>query len=228
MKLQQKFVGPGTFNVLMDTTFSNAGAELKILVDTTLGAVTLNLPAISTLGGGLNGEMSIFDQGGNSAVNPITIVAFPNANPALANKINNSASVILNKNKGALEFELLDGVNWSAELVSSASSAVAPALSGEILQAGPLAYIASAKGGLAPYTYLWDVKTFNSILNPIVTGAGPLPVVNPIFVGAVNTPTASLAAPVPGAPIQMGLLHCVIVDAQLTETHAYFQVNQNA
>lgn len=131
-QLKQTYNTPGLHPILMDDTASHTGQnEFQIIVDTTLGPITLQLPKISTLGTAPQIiEMSIYDQSGTSAANPITITADP------LDKINNLASIILNTNKGQLQLEIVDGNAWGAELVQSAPSGAGITSSTGLVAAG--------------------------------------------------------------------------------------------
>lgn len=116
-KLLQKFVGPGTFPIVIGEDSANlALAEIHAVVNTTLGPVTLTLPKIADLKNAASiVELSIFDESGTAATNNITVAA--NA----VDKVNNAASVVLSTNKGILQLEVVNSTNWGAELASSAA-----------------------------------------------------------------------------------------------------------
>lgn len=102
-----------TYNVQIDSSNSQNGmSDIHVNVDTTLGAVNLVLPPIRTFGNAYgNIKLTVFDKGGASATNPITITPSITVPPTL---INNAASVVLGINKGVLEVEVVDEDNWNS------------------------------------------------------------------------------------------------------------------
>lgn len=107
----QNFNTAGSHNVIIDASNSQNGmTDIHINVDTTLGAVGLVLPDITTFGNGAgNIRLIVFDRGGLSATNPITITSVLTSP---VTKINNLDSVVLNTNKGVLEIDVVDDNNW--------------------------------------------------------------------------------------------------------------------
>ena len=68
--------GAGVSNILIDSDNGNVGKDdIFITVDSTLGAVTLVLPAISTLGNATCVRLSILDQAGTSRTHAISLMA---------------------------------------------------------------------------------------------------------------------------------------------------------
>ena len=111
----QNFVTAGTHAVAISKENATLNeSDMHLVCDTTLGAMTLILPKISTLGNsGLAIKLTVFDKGGVSDINNITI-------QSTTDLINNAASVVLNTVKGVMEIVIADGDNWAANLVSSA------------------------------------------------------------------------------------------------------------
>lgn len=120
----QNFNTAGSHNVIIDERNSQNGmSDIHVNVDTTLGAVALVLPDILTFGVGAgNIKVTVFDKGGASATNPITIATTPTSK---GSKINNLDSIVLNANYGVLEIEVVDDANWGAQLVSASVGVVA-------------------------------------------------------------------------------------------------------
>lgn len=105
-----------TYNVQIDSSNSQNGmSDIHVNVDTTLGAVNLVLPQIRNFGNAYgNIKITVFDKGGASATNPITITTAPTTPPIPPTLINNTPSVVLNVNKGVLEVEVVDEDNWNS------------------------------------------------------------------------------------------------------------------
>lgn len=85
---------------------SNAGVICE--VDSTGGAITITLPAISSFPGIPRYQVNVVDTGGAAATNNITVAC--NA----ADLINNAASVVLNQNGGVLIIEITSSTDWTS------------------------------------------------------------------------------------------------------------------
>jgi hypothetical protein len=98
----------GTYNLISDTSWNTMqNQEIKLVCDTTLAPVVLNLPQISSiLGGTLNVKIYVVDGAGNASANNITI------NPGGSNKIGASSSYVINVNNGGVYIQIGSLTNW--------------------------------------------------------------------------------------------------------------------
>jgi len=148
----------GTLNLVVTREMQVDNTNnLYVLCQTNAGAVTINLPRISSIAGVPNStwgfRIFVTDDKNNASVNNITIVPNP------ADKINGSAAPIVLNTDGATGHLLISGFSsWEF----SEGSSVAPAQTQLAVEVSfnPLTYVltASASGG-TPASYLWTIKS---------------------------------------------------------------------
>lgn len=102
-------------------------------VDSSAGAVTITLPAISAFPGLPRFQINVIDVGGVAATNNITVAC--NA----ADLINNQASVVLNQNAGVLEIEFAGSTDWSSTNTNGGLPIVARTATADGLTTGIIA-----------------------------------------------------------------------------------------
>lgn len=80
-------------------------SEVYIHCDTSAGAISINLPSISTLGY-YNAKIYVVDIGDNAGTNNITIVAYE------GNTINSATNLILNTNSESVALSIVSNNQW--------------------------------------------------------------------------------------------------------------------
>jgi hypothetical protein len=101
----------GTYTLVPDASWQDLQTdEVRLLCDTSLAPVVINLPAISALSGFYNVKIFIVDASQNAATNNITI------NAVGGNKIGSDSVELINKNGGAMQLQVLSSTNWLATL----------------------------------------------------------------------------------------------------------------
>lgn len=104
-----KLTGPVSYNLggnRDEFQFLNI-ERVNIICDTTLGAITIQLPKMSQLGRFLNYEVIVDHTAGNAVTNPINIVV---GDPA--DNINGAGGVILNATKQKMHFLVASLTDW--------------------------------------------------------------------------------------------------------------------
>jgi len=113
----------GTYNLIADPSWALTQLqEVRLECDTTLGPVTINLPAISTLAKSTNLKLFIVDVTANANVNNITINAGATGLPPLSDTFDDSTttSLVLNTDGSSVVFQNVAATQWIAtESVSS-------------------------------------------------------------------------------------------------------------
>jgi hypothetical protein len=101
----------GTYTLVPDASWDNIQTdEVRLLCDTSLAPVVINLPEISALNGVWNVKILVVDKSQNAAINNITV------NSVGGNTIGSDTVEVLNKNGAALELQVLSATNWLATL----------------------------------------------------------------------------------------------------------------
>jgi hypothetical protein len=99
----------GTYTLVPDASWQDLQTdEVRLLCDTSLAPVIINMPSIASLSGFWNVKIFIVDASQNAETNNITI------NAVGGNKIGSDTSEVINKNGGALEIQVLSSTNWLA------------------------------------------------------------------------------------------------------------------
>ena len=107
----------GTYNLIADPSWSLAQfQEVRLECDTTLGPVTINLPAISTLAQSTNLKLFVVDATGNSGTNNITINAGATGLPPVSDTFDDSTttSLILHTDGSSVSIQNITANQWIA------------------------------------------------------------------------------------------------------------------
>ena len=107
----------GTYNLVADPSWGLIQfQEVRLECDTTLGPVTINLPAISTLTQSTNIKLFIVDATANASVNNITINAGTTGLPPVSDTFDDSTinQIILDTNGSSVFFQNVTETQWIA------------------------------------------------------------------------------------------------------------------
>jgi hypothetical protein len=111
----------GTYTLVPNASWQDIQTdEVRLLCDTSLAPVVINLPEISALNGFWNVKILVVDKSQNAATNNITI------NATGGNNIGSDTTEVINKNGGAIEFQVLSLTNWLATLSAEMTGGSAP------------------------------------------------------------------------------------------------------
>lgn len=110
-----------------------ANQGVRCEVDSTGGAITITLPAISEFPGVPQYQVDVVDVGGVAATNNITIA--PNA----ADLVNNAATVVVNQNGGVAIVTIVGPTDWAAESTDNGLPIVARTATADGLTTGTIA-----------------------------------------------------------------------------------------
>jgi len=135
----------GTYNLIADPSWALTQLqEVRLECDTTLSAVTINLPAISTLAISTNLKLIVVDVTANASVNNITINAGATGLPPVSDTFDDSTTnqIILDTNGSSVIFQNVAATQWIAtESVSSGGTL--PTIKGTIMNVTPSETIAA-------------------------------------------------------------------------------------
>jgi hypothetical protein len=164
----------GTYNLIANPSWALTQLqEVRLECDTTLGPVTINLPAISTLAQSTNLKLFIVDATANANVNNITINAGTNGLPPVSDTFDDSTTttLVLNKDGSSVSIQNVAGTQWIAiESISAGGVNV-----NTILVSGP--FTPNSQSALLPTTSTitdaigptdFDVYNFSAVVT--VTG----------------------------------------------------------
>jgi hypothetical protein len=99
----------GTYTLVPDSSWQDLQTdEIRLLCDTSLAPVIVNMPSIASLNGLWNVKIFVVDKSQNAATNNITI------NAVGGNKIGSDTSELINVNGAAIEVQVLSSTNWLA------------------------------------------------------------------------------------------------------------------
>jgi hypothetical protein len=107
----------GTYNLIADPSWALTQLqEVRLECDTTLGPVTINLPAISTLAQSTNLKLFIVDVTANANVNNITINAGSTGLPPVSDTFDDSTTttLVLNKDGSSVSIQNITSTQWIA------------------------------------------------------------------------------------------------------------------
>jgi len=110
MSTYQKVVGPATVNLVAPSDDAITLGQVILSCDSTLGAITINLPSIASLGSALNMVYVVKDAAGQSGVNAITVVS----SVLPVDKINNLPNIVMAVGFQATKLEVADTNSWLA------------------------------------------------------------------------------------------------------------------
>jgi hypothetical protein len=111
----------GTYTLVPDASWQDLQTdEIRLLCDTSLAPVIINMPTIAALNGFWNVKILVVDKSQNAAVNNITI------NATGGNNIGSDTTEVINKNGGAIELQVLSLTNWLATLSAEMTGGSAP------------------------------------------------------------------------------------------------------
>jgi len=117
----------GTYNLIANPSWALTQLqEVRLECDTTLGPVTINLPAISTLAISTNLKLIIVDVTANASVNNITINAGTTGLPPVSDTFDDSTTnqIVLDTNGSSIIFQNVAATQWIAtESISGGISA---------------------------------------------------------------------------------------------------------
>lgn len=106
-------VGATVYNFSIDSgTNLEQTNEVRILVNTTGGAATINLPSLSGFGGLLGTVVFIVDTAGNAAVNNITVNC--GGGDVMGYQSNSNTTFTISTNNGCAKLEIAGNNNWYA------------------------------------------------------------------------------------------------------------------
>ncbi len=129
-QINYKQLTAGNYNLAADLNYKYVvNDEIRLICDSTLGVINIQLPEISELAGFLNLKIFIIDEAGTAATNAINIFS------GGADTINNGASLAVSTNGAELSIYIASKTAWAASLqVGSppAASAAIADLSGNI------------------------------------------------------------------------------------------------
>jgi hypothetical protein len=125
----------GIYNLIADSSWAlSQFQEVRLECDTTLGAVTINLPAISTLAISTNLKLIVVDVTANASVNNITINAGATGLPPVSDTFDDSTTnqIILDTNGSSVIFQNVAATQWIATESVSGGGGTLPTTQGNI------------------------------------------------------------------------------------------------
>ena len=136
----------GTYNLVADPSWALAQfQEVRLECDTTLGPVTINLPAISTLAQSTNLKLFVVDATANASVNNITINAGTTGLPPVSDTFDDSTTnqIILDIDGSSVIFQNVAATQWIATESVSGGGGTLPTIKGTIMNVTPSEIIAA-------------------------------------------------------------------------------------
>jgi hypothetical protein len=136
----------GTYNLIADSSWAlSQFQEVRLECDTTLGAVTINLPAISTLAQSTNLKLIVVDATANANVNNITINAGSTGLPPVSDTFDDSTTnqIVLDTNGSSVIFQNVAATQWIATESISGGGGTLPTIEGAIMNVTPSEVIAA-------------------------------------------------------------------------------------
>ena len=107
-------VGPKTYNLVPTRdNFNVQNEEIRLICDTRLGPVTINLPSIASVALGFGLKFYIDDSFDTAAINNINVVA------QAGNSINNVTSYVINKNGAKAEVYIASNTEYGVFISSN-------------------------------------------------------------------------------------------------------------
>ena len=200
----------GTYNLVADPSWSLAQfQEVRLECDTTLGPVTINLPAISTLTQSTNIKLFIVDATANASVNNITINAGTTGLPPVSDTFDDSTTttLVLNTNGSSVIFQNVAATQWIAtESVSSGGGTSNPF--GVFFSTTPTTYnITDAIEGTSipngvsdSYTKTIPLNSFTSAITTALVVFNAFEVADNCFTFTFYCPANGYGVTSPGAP----------------------------
>lgn len=161
----------GTYNLEANPSWSLLQLqEVRLECDTTLGPVTINLPAISTLAQSTNLKLIIVDATGNAATNNITINSGSVGAPPVFDTFDDATTtqLILDNNGSSVALQNVTSTQWIA--IESISGTTAtwdlifgdPGLGGDPTVATDLQRISGTEKFLGNTGFLYNLKGVTS------------------------------------------------------------------